>query len=62
MTASTALWSKLRAAQDAKNADAAVAYKKAVELANKDKEVDAAWWEKQGDMAMYVDDTQPVKV
>ena len=60
MEASKALWSKLRAAQDTNNADASVAFKKAIELANKGKEVDAAWWETQGDMAMPV--AEPAKV
>jgi len=58
MEASQALWSKFRAAQQANNADAANAFKKAIELANKGK--DASWWEKQGDMALYID--QPVQV
>jgi hypothetical protein len=47
----TGLWKKLHAAQDAKNADASVAYKNAIERANKGKIEDAMWWEKQGDMA-----------
>lgn len=50
--ASQGLWKKLHAAQDTKNADAAFAYKKAVEFANSGKVADAAWWENQGDMAM----------
>jgi hypothetical protein len=46
------LWEKLRLAQQIKAGDAANAFKKAIELANKGKEVDSAWWERQGDMAM----------
>ena len=52
MTASKELWDKFRAAQRVKNGDAAYAYKNAIEAANKDKEVDAAWWEKMGDDAV----------
>lgn len=52
MTAPTSLWTKLRAAQAAGNADAANAYREAIAHANKGKDIDAAWWEKQGDMAM----------
>jgi hypothetical protein len=59
MMATTALWDKFRAAQRAKNGDASLAYKNAIECANKDKEVDAAWWEKQGDMA--VNDTVAIQ-
>lgn len=58
MPASPELWSKLRAAQKAKNSDAAVAYKQAVEHANKEKATDAAWWEKMGDDAMPVEETK----
>jgi len=60
--ASKELWDKLRLAQTTKNCgDSANAYKKAIELANKGKEVDAAWWERQGDMAMP-SVSEPVKV
>lgn len=52
MGASTALWDKLRAAQKAKNGDAANAYTKAIERANKGKLKDAEWWERWGDDAM----------
>lgn len=52
MAASKELWNKLRAAQDAKNVDAATAYREAVEHANKGKMKDAEWWEKMGDDAM----------
>jgi hypothetical protein len=50
----TGLWKKLHAAQDAKNADAAIAYKNAIERANKGKIADAEWWANQGDEAMPV--------
>ena len=46
------LWDKFRAAQKAKNGDAALAYKNAIEQSNKGFEDRATWWEKQGDMAM----------
>jgi hypothetical protein len=46
------LWDKLRLAQRTKNGDAALAFKNAIECSHKGKEVDAAWWERQGDMAM----------
>lgn len=52
MSASPALWDKLRAAQKAKNGDASNAYNKAIERANKGKLKDAEWWEKMGDDAM----------
>ena len=52
MMATTALWNKFNAAKAAKNGGASLAYKNAIECANKDKEVDAAWWEKQGDIEM----------
>ena len=50
--ASKELYEKFRSAQSMNNADASVAYKKAIELTNKGKAADAAWWEQQGDMAM----------
>jgi hypothetical protein len=50
--ASKALWDKLRAAQAAKNKDAADAYREAIEHVNKGKMKDAAWWERMGDDAM----------
>ena len=50
--ASKELYEKFRSAQGMNNADASVAYKKAIELAGKGKTADAAWWEQQGDMAM----------
>jgi hypothetical protein len=52
MGASKELWKKFRAAQDAKNEDASVAYRRAIERADKGKTADAEWWEKQGDEAM----------
>jgi hypothetical protein len=51
------LWKKLHAAQDAKNADAATAYRRAIEHAEKGKIKDAEWWEKQGDMASGITPT-----
>jgi hypothetical protein len=52
MGASPELWKKLRAAQAAKNSDASVAYHEAIQCANKGNAESAAWWERQGDMAM----------
>ena len=66
--ASKELYDKLGLAQRAKNGDAANAFKKAIELVNKGKEKDAAWWEMMGDDAMpstkpvLVRDREPVKV
>jgi hypothetical protein len=54
VTASQGLWKKFRAAQSTKNEDAALAYRRAIEHADKGKAEDAAWWERQGDMAMPV--------
>jgi hypothetical protein len=51
------LWSKLRKAQAAKNADASNAYREAISRADKGKDKDAEWWERQGDEAM--DDGKP---
>lgn len=56
MDASKALWDKFRSAQRAKNGDAALAFKNAIERTNKGEEVDAAWWENQGDMALAFPD------
>jgi len=52
VTASQELWKKFRAAQQLRNEDASVAYRRAIEHADKGKASDAEWWEKQGDTAM----------
>jgi hypothetical protein len=52
VTTLSALWGKLRKAQAAKNADASNAYREAITRADKGKDKDAEWWEKQGDDAM----------
>ncbi len=56
------LWDKFRAAQKAKCGDAALAYKNAIDNSGKRKEVDAAWWERQGDMAMPTPVQEPAEV